>query len=86
MTNGACTAAPSTPAFPPLGTLSALAAPVARAARLPRGFTEKSANVNGVKINYKIGGQGPVVVLLHGYAQTSHMWRPLMPCSRRRTP
>jgi pimeloyl-ACP methyl ester carboxylesterase len=48
-------------------------------ARLPKGFTEKRANVDGVTIHYKIGGQGPVVVLLHGYAQTSHMWRPLMP-------
>ena len=49
------------------------------AARLPAGFREKSANVDGVKISYKVGGQGPAVVLLHGYAQTSHMWRPLMP-------
>ena len=48
-------------------------------ARLPKGFTETIANVDGVKINYKIGGRGPVVVLLHGYAQTSHMWIPLMP-------
>src|SRR6201984_287975 len=46
---------------------------------LPTGFTEKSATVNGVRINYKIGGQGPAVVLLHGYAETSHMWLPLMP-------
>jgi len=46
---------------------------------LPTGVTEKSATVNGVRINYKIGGQGPVVVLLHGYAQTSHMWLPLLP-------
>ena len=52
---------------------------VAKAARLPKGFTEKSANVGGVKINYKKGGRGPVVVLLHGYTQTSHMWIPLMP-------
>jgi len=50
-----------------------------RRERLPKGFTEKSANVHGVKINYKIGGRGPVVVLLHGYTQTSHMWIPLMP-------
>ena len=48
-------------------------------ARLPKGFTEKIANVDGVKINYRIGGQGPPVVLLHGYTQTSHMWIPLMP-------
>ena len=43
------------------------------------GFTEQTATVDGVKINYKIGGRGPVVVLLHGYTQTSHMWKPLMP-------
>ena len=48
-------------------------------ARLPEGFTEKIANVDGVKISYKTGGRGPVVVLLHGYTQTSHMWIPLMP-------
>jgi pimeloyl-ACP methyl ester carboxylesterase len=41
--------------------------------------TEKRANVDGVRINYKMGGRGPAVVLLHGYAQTSHMWLPLMP-------
>src|SRR5437870_5057054 len=52
---------------------------VAPAERLPEGVTEKSADVNGVRINYKIGGSGPVIVLLHGYAQTSHMWLPLMP-------
>jgi pimeloyl-ACP methyl ester carboxylesterase len=40
---------------------------------------EKSASVNGVRINYKIAGSGPAVVLLHGYTQTSHMWLPLIP-------
>ena len=48
-------------------------------AGLPKGVLEKRANVNGVRINYKIGGRGPAVVLLHGYAQTSHMWLPLIP-------
>src|SRR5437773_10442285 len=41
-------------------------------------FREHSADVNGVRINYKIGGNGPVVALLHGYTQTSHMWTPLI--------
>ena len=50
-----------------------------RVGHLPKGFTEKSATVNGVRINYKAGGSGPVVLLLHGYTQTSHMWHPLMP-------
>jgi pimeloyl-ACP methyl ester carboxylesterase len=67
--------------LPILPTLAQEAAPAAAAQteRLPAGFTEKSAVVNGVRINYKIGGQGPVVVLLHGYAETSHMWLPLIP-------
>jgi pimeloyl-ACP methyl ester carboxylesterase len=47
--------------------------------RLPAGFTEKSADLNGIAIHYTVGGRGPVVVLLHGYTQTSHMWRPLLP-------
>ncbi len=52
---------------------------VAGAARLPQGFKEMSTEVNGVKMAYKIGGSGPAVVLLHGYAETSHMWIPLLP-------
>jgi pimeloyl-ACP methyl ester carboxylesterase len=36
------------------------------------------ADVHGVRLHYLIVGQGDPVVLLHGYAQTSHMWRPLM--------
>ena len=46
---------------------------------LPMDFVEKNVKVNGVRINYKIGGQGSPVVLLHGYAETGHMWLPLMP-------
>src|SRR5438034_5320974 len=51
----------------------------ARAAKVPTGFTEPDAEVNGVRIHYSIGGKGSPVVLLHGYAQTSHMWNPIMP-------
>ncbi|GJJ04580.1 epoxide hydrolase [Duganella rhizosphaerae] len=42
------------------------------------GFADKYAQVNGVKLHYKIGGQGSPVVLLHGYGQTGHMWTPAM--------
>jgi pimeloyl-ACP methyl ester carboxylesterase len=49
----------------------------ARAAA-PQGFAERNAKVNGVRIHYTVGGKGSAVVLLHGYAQTSHMWRPVM--------
>jgi pimeloyl-ACP methyl ester carboxylesterase len=37
------------------------------------------ATVNGARLHYLIAGQGDPVVLLHGYAETSHMWLPLMP-------
>ena len=37
------------------------------------------AKVEGIKIHYLTAGHGPTVILLHGYAQTSRMWRPLIP-------
>lgn len=37
------------------------------------------ATVNGVKLHYVREGSGPVVILLHGYTQTGHMWLPLIP-------
>ncbi len=36
------------------------------------------AKVNGVRLHYLVAGQGDPVILLHGYAQTSHMWLPLI--------
>jgi pimeloyl-ACP methyl ester carboxylesterase len=38
----------------------------------------KFAEVNGVKLHYLIAGEGDPVVLLHGFAETSHMWLPLI--------
>jgi len=38
----------------------------------------KFAQVNGVRLHYLVAGKGEPVLLLHGFAQTSHMWRPLM--------
>jgi len=39
---------------------------------------DRFANVNGVRLHYLAVGKGDPVILLHGYAQTSHMWRPLI--------
>ena len=37
------------------------------------------AEVNGIRMHYlEAGKEGSPVILLHGYAQNSHMWRPLM--------
>ncbi|KRA42462.1 alpha/beta hydrolase [Pseudoxanthomonas sp. Root630] len=42
---------------------------------------DRTATVNGVTLHYLQAGEGDAspIVLLHGYAETSHMWRPLMP-------
>jgi pimeloyl-ACP methyl ester carboxylesterase len=34
---------------------------------------------DGVRIHYRRMGQGPGMVLLHGFPQTGHMWRKVMP-------
>src|SRR5437867_3363667 len=52
---------------------------LARAGTVPAGFTEHDADVNRTRIHYYIGGKGSPVVLLHGYAQTGHMWNPIVP-------
>jgi pimeloyl-ACP methyl ester carboxylesterase len=39
----------------------------------------RTASAGGVKLQYLTAGRGPAVLLLHGYAETSRMWRPLMP-------
>ncbi len=38
-----------------------------------------TADIDGVKLHYLTAGHGAPVVLLHGYAETSLMWRPIMP-------
>jgi pimeloyl-ACP methyl ester carboxylesterase len=38
-----------------------------------------TANVSGVSFHYLTAGQGPTVILLHGYAETSRMWKPIIP-------
>jgi pimeloyl-ACP methyl ester carboxylesterase len=42
-------------------------------------IVSRSADVEGVKLHYLAAGHGPVVVLLHGYTQTSRMWKPIIP-------
>ncbi len=42
-------------------------------------ITDRFAKVNGVSLHYLSAGKGGLVILLHGYAENSHMWRPLIP-------
>src|SRR5713226_6005279 len=43
------------------------------------GFSEKTVKVAGRMVHYRIGGSGPTVLLIHGYADTGEMWAPLAP-------
>ncbi len=43
------------------------------------GFTDHSAEVNGQTIAYSRAGDGPPMLLLHGFPQTRAMWRGVAP-------
>ncbi len=45
----------------------------------PKAVQSRFAHVNGVRLHYLTAGTGDPIVLLHGYAETSHMWLPLIP-------
>jgi pimeloyl-ACP methyl ester carboxylesterase len=47
-------------------------------AQNPIAIETRSAELPEVRFQYLIAGEGDPVFLLHGYAQTSHMWRPLI--------
>jgi pimeloyl-ACP methyl ester carboxylesterase len=40
---------------------------------------EHDVALPGVRLHVRIAGDGPPVVLLHGFAETSHMWNPVLP-------
>jgi pimeloyl-ACP methyl ester carboxylesterase len=44
----------------------------------PDTIESRFGEVDGIKIHYLTAGHGPAVILLHGYTQTSRMWRPLI--------
>jgi len=60
-----------------LACTTALAIGAAAAATTPR-IESRYATVNGIRMHYLEAGSGDPVYLLHGFAQTSHMWRPLI--------
>ncbi len=43
----------------------------------PADFKTETIAANGTRIFVRVGGQGPAVVLLHGYGETGDMWQPL---------
>src|SRR5689334_10549614 len=62
-----------------LVTVSQSPSPSAMQAADGRAIAARTADVDGLSLAYLTAGHGPAVLLLHGYAETSRMWRPLIP-------
>ena len=43
----------------------------------PANFRKQDLQTNGTTLHVRIGGDGPAVVLLHGYGETGDMWVPM---------
>jgi pimeloyl-ACP methyl ester carboxylesterase len=43
----------------------------------PASFHTQMVQTNGTSLHVRVGGKGPPVVLLHGFADTGDMWAPL---------
>jgi hypothetical protein len=62
-----------------LVSLTALSPAEAHAQTANKSIASRTAEIQGVKLHYLTAGRGPPLILLHGYAETSLMWRPIMP-------
>ncbi len=55
---------------------SFIAAPGFAIEPFPSSFHSEEINTNGTTLHVRIGGQGPAVVMLHGFGDTGDMWAP----------
>ena len=68
-----------------LGSCYAASSSIAYAETARQTIAARSAEVGGLKLNYLTGGNGTTtLILLHGYAETSRMWRPIIPALAQR--
>lgn len=50
---------------------------LARIDKFPPNFKTQEIETNGAKIFVRVGGQGPAILMLHGFGDTGDMWQPL---------
>src|SRR5712664_2439158 len=62
-----------------LAAISAVCSVAAGAGAQDKAIASRMEDVDGVELHYLTAGKGPAVILLHGYAETSRMWRPIIP-------
>jgi pimeloyl-ACP methyl ester carboxylesterase len=44
-----------------------------------KNIVSRTTEIDGVHLHYLTAGHGPTVIVLHGFAQTSRMWKPIIP-------
>jgi pimeloyl-ACP methyl ester carboxylesterase len=50
-----------------------------KASAADNAVVSRDTEVDGVKLHYMTAGHGTPLILLHGYAETSRMWKPIIP-------
>src|SRR3954463_2783154 len=62
-----------------LGALCAMlfAVPATAIEPFPPSFKTQTIKTNGTELYVRVGGQGPAVVLLHGFGDSGDMWAPI---------
>ncbi len=53
--------------------------PPPSAQRLDNEIASRTTEIEGVQLHYFTAGHGPSLILLHGYVETSLIWKPVMP-------
>ena len=49
----------------------------AKVAPFPAAFRVLEIKTDGATIHVRVGGQGPAILMLHGFGDTGDMWAPL---------
>jgi len=57
--------------------ISALATAAFAVEPFPTAFKTQTIKTNGTELYVRVGGQGPAVVLLHGFGDSGDMWAPI---------
>ncbi|TIU45315.1 MAG: alpha/beta hydrolase [Mesorhizobium sp.] len=57
-----------------LGLLAMSVPASARVVAFPASFKTQTIKTNGTSLHVRVGGKGPAIVMLHGFADTGDMW------------
>ncbi|TIV66517.1 MAG: alpha/beta hydrolase [Mesorhizobium sp.] len=60
-----------------LGLLLSALPVSAKIVPFPHGFKIRTIETNGTSLHVRVGGQGPAVIMLHGFGDSGDMWAPV---------